>query len=131
MLKKTGIIIATATAGLLAVGGLAFATTPHHDEPTRAGYTNVEQGNVGNDCQFAQTGPAIDSVLSGGDALIGAGGAAANVVAPISAPVQALNCTNVSVTDVIDDNSNNETTTATETEVEDSNNTVTAPAPGE
>ncbi|MCO1661193.1 hypothetical protein [Pseudonocardia humida] len=123
MLKKAGIITAVAAAGAIALTPFAFADDSHHEAPAPVQYTNVEDGNLSNDCQFAQTGPDIDSAVSGGDALIGAGGVAANAVAPISAPIQAANCTNIGVSDVIDSNSNNETRTATRTEVEDSFNT--------
>jgi hypothetical protein len=127
VLKKTGIIVATATAGLLAVGGLAFATTPHHDdEPTRANYSNVEQGNVGNDCEFGQQGSLVAQDLTGGSGgLLGVGGAVTGAVAPVQTATQALNCTNVNVTDVADIDSGNTTRTRTETEVEDSNNSTT------
>ena len=56
-------------------------------------------------------------------AVLGVASKAVNAVAPISVPIQALNCTNVGVSDVADLNSNNETRTATRTEVEDSFNT--------
>ncbi|MCO1661194.1 hypothetical protein [Pseudonocardia humida] len=123
MLKKAGIITAVAAAGAIALTPFAFAHDSHHESPAPVQYTNVEDGNLSNDCQFAQTGPDIDSNVSGGDALVGAGGLVANAVAPISAPIQALNCTNIGVSDVVDVNSNNETRTAESTEVEDSFNT--------
>ncbi|WP_214403251.1 hypothetical protein [Pseudonocardia lacus] len=126
MLKKTGIIVATAAAGLLAVGGFAFATTPHHDEPTRANYSNVEEGNLGNDCAFGQQGALVDQDLTGGSGgLLGVGGAVTGAVAPVQTATQALNCTNINVSDVADIDSGNTTRTETETEVEDSNNSTT------
>jgi hypothetical protein len=126
VLKKTGIIVATAAAGLMTVGGLAFATTPHHDEPTRANYSNVEEGNVGNDCEFGQQGALVAQDLTGGSGgLLGVGGAVSGVAAPAQVATQALNCTNLNVTDVADIDSGNTTRTMTETEVEDSNNSTT------
>jgi hypothetical protein len=126
VLKKTGIIVATAAAGLMTVGGLAFATTPHHDEPTRANYSNVEEGNVGNDCEFGQQGALVAQDLTGGSGgLLGVGGAVTGAVAPAQVATQALNCTNLNVTDVADIDSGNTTRTMTETEVEDSNNSTT------
>ncbi|RTL68111.1 MAG: hypothetical protein EKK42_12050 [Pseudonocardiaceae bacterium] len=54
MLKKAGIIAATATAGLLAVSPLAFATEGHHghgdqvnsNEELHQGLVNVSDNNV-------------------------------------------------------------------------------------
>jgi hypothetical protein len=125
MLKKTGIITAVVAAGAIAIAPFAFATDSHHETPAPSQVTNVEEGNLSNDCEFAQGGPDIDSAAIGGvgGGLVGVGGAAANAVAPISVPIQALNCTNIGVSDVIDSNSNNETRTAESTEVEDSFNT--------
>jgi hypothetical protein len=122
VLKKAGIITAVAVAGAIALTPFAFAGE-HHDAPSNT-YTNVEDGNLSNDCELAQTGPDIDSPATGGDSLLGLGGAAANAVAPITAPIQALNCTNIGVSDVIDNNSNNDTRTATRTDIDDSGNTV-------
>jgi hypothetical protein len=120
VLKKAG-IITVAAAGAIALTPFAFANGSHHESPAPAEYTNVEQDNLSNDCEFAQGGPDVDSTATGGTGTVG--GAAANVVAPISVPVQALNCTNIGVRDVIDSNSNNETRTVESTEVDDSFNT--------
>ena len=52
MLKKAGIIAATATAGLLAVSPLAFATEGHHGDQVNSnkelhqGLVNVSDNNV-------------------------------------------------------------------------------------
>jgi hypothetical protein len=140
MLKKAGIVVAVAVAGLVSVSPLAFATDGHdhhgdhghghghghghhHSAPQDVDYTNVERNNLSNDCAFAQTGPDVDTTAAGGSSgLLGLGGLVANVVAPVSAPIQALNCTNIGVSDVIDINSNNDTRTATSTEVDGSFN---------
>ena len=122
MLKKAGIITAVAAAGAIALTPFAFASGSHHETPAPSQYTNVEKDNLSNDCEFAQGGPDVDSTATGGAGTV-AGGIAGNIVAPISVPVQALNCTNIGVRDVIDSNSNNETRTSESTEVEDSFNT--------
>jgi len=123
MLKKAGIITAAVVAAGLALTPFAFAGGSHHEAPVTQ-YSNVEDGNISNDCAFAQDGPEITDTLTGGSSLLGLGGAVANgPIAPVSAPVQTLNCTNLGVSDVVDDNSNNETRTSTATEVEDSYNT--------
>ncbi|MCO1660046.1 hypothetical protein [Pseudonocardia humida] len=112
MLKKAGIVVAVTVAGVFALSPLAFADD----------FTNIESGNLSNDCAFSQTGPDIDSTVTGGDAFLGAGGAVINAIAPVSAPVQAGNCTNVNVSDVVDNNSNNVDETRIRTEIEDSFN---------
>ncbi len=109
MLKKAGIIVAAAATGLLAVSSVAFADTT--------------EGNITNDCAFGNSTGETSQMLNGGSSLLGdiAGlitGAVAN------APVQtnALNCTNLNVEDVIDQDSNNATRTVDVTEIEDSFN---------
>lgn len=116
MLKKAGIIVATAAAGLLALSPLAFA---HDDESFD--FVNVEDSNQTNDCAFGADGGSVDSESTGGSGLL-AGGAVANAIAPITTQTQALNCTNLNVEDVIDQDSNNSTSTVEETEIEDSFN---------
>ncbi len=121
MLKKAGIIAAIATAGALALTPLAFA---HGSAPAPADQTNIESGNVGNDCKFGQDGPEVRSTATGGNSLVGAAGLVTDVIAPITAQTQALNCTNLNVSDLVDSNSNNDTRTATSTETDGSfNNT--------
>jgi hypothetical protein len=112
VLKKAGIVVAATVAGVFALSPLAFADD----------ITNIESGNLTNDCTFSQTGPDIDSTATGGDALLGLGGAALNAIAPVSAPIQAGNCTNINVSDVVDENSNNVDETRIWTEIEDSFN---------
>jgi hypothetical protein len=120
VLKKTGIIVSVAAAGVLGLGGLAFATTPHHDAPSST--TNVQDGNVGNDCAFGQDGPELAQSLTGGDNTVGAAGLVTGIAAPITAQTQALNCTNISNSSVSNDNSGNDVRTRTETVTRDSNN---------
>ena len=122
MLKKTGIIVAAVAAGVVGLSSLAFATTstpaPHVDQ------TSIEQGNLSNDCEFGQDAGTASQTLLGGDSVLGVAGAVTGGVAPTQLATQALNCTNVNVTDVIDVDSGNTTDTRTSTEVEDSGNTT-------
>jgi hypothetical protein len=120
MLKKAAIIAAIATAGALALTPLAFA---HDWEEPAPAVTSIEEGNLSNDCPISQSGQDITNNLAGGDSFLGLGGAVANIEAPVSAPIAALNCVNLNVEDVIDSNSNNSTTTVEETEVDGSFNT--------
>lgn len=121
MLKKAGIVVAIAATGLLAVSPLAFADD----------YTNLESGNVSNDCAFGQAGPEIAQNLTGGSSLLGVAGLVTGAIAPVTTQTQAANCTNVNVSDVIDSNSNNSTRTSTRTTIEDSfNETFDLPSNG-
>src|ERR687889_1936551 len=109
VLKKAGIIVAAAATGLLAVSSVAFADTT--------------EGNLTNDCAFGNSTGETSQMLDGGSSLLGTiAGLVTGAVA--NAPVQtnALNCTNLNVEDVIDQDSNNTTRTLTETEIEDSFN---------
>jgi hypothetical protein len=109
VLKKAGIIVAAAATGLLAVSSVAFADTT--------------EGNITNDCAFGNSTGETSQFVDGGSNLLAS---IANLVtgAVVNAPVQtnALNCTNLNVEDVIDQDSNNTTRTLTETEIEDSFN---------
>ncbi len=125
MLKKAGIVVAAAATGLLALSPLAFAGE-HHEAPAPVNHTNVESGNVTNDCDFSQEGPQVDQTLTGGNSLLGAADLVTGAVAPITAQTQAGNCTNVNVSDVVDSNSNNTDYTVTRNRIEDSFNTTTS-----
>jgi hypothetical protein len=120
VLKKTGIIVAAAAAGVLGLSSLAFATTAHHDAPE---VTNVQSGNVGNDCTFGQAGSQVDQNLTGGNSLLDVAGAVTGAVIPADVQTQAANCTNVSTTDLFDLDSNNTTRTRNSTETVNSGNT--------
>ena len=123
MLKKAGILIGVAAAGVIAITPFAFAGNGHHESSSDVNYSNVEDGNVTNDCEFGQEGPAIAQDLTGGSSLLGAADLVTGAVAPVTTQTQALDCTNINVDDVIDSDSNNETRTSTRTDVEDSFNT--------
>ena len=122
-MKKAGIIVAAAAAGLVALTPFAFANNGHHESSSDVNYSNVEDGNVTNDCEFGQEGPAIAQDLTGGNSLAGVAGAVTGAVAPITTQTQLGNCTNLNFDDLVDSDSNNETRTSTRTEVEDSFNT--------
>ena len=47
MLKKAGIVVATAAAGLLAVSPLAFAGGDHHDKTKIEGVNSIDGSNKG------------------------------------------------------------------------------------
>jgi hypothetical protein len=121
VLKKAGILVAAAAAGLVALTPMAFAGGHHEDAPTN--HTNISKDNVGNDCDFGQTGSQVDQSLIGGNSLVAAAGAVTGAVIPADAQTQLGNCTNLNVTDVIDSDSNNRTATRTENRTEDSFNT--------
>ncbi|WP_214403276.1 hypothetical protein [Pseudonocardia lacus] len=132
MLKKAGIVVAVAIAGLVSVSPLAFATEGHddhdrghghhHSAPRDIDYTNVEEGNLRNDCAFGQAGPQVRSSASGGSSLLGVANLVTDIVAPITAQTQLLNCNNINVSDVIDLGSNNTDVQRQRTEVEGSFN---------
>lgn len=134
MLKKAGIVVAVAAASLVAVSPLAFATEghddhdrghgQHHSAPRDIDYTNVEEGNLSNDCAFGQAGPQVASSATGGSSLLGIAGLVTDIIAPVTTQTQLLNCNNINVSDVIDFNSNNTDQTSTRTEIEDSGNTT-------
>ena len=121
MLKKVGIVVAAVAAGAIALTPFAFA---HDGGSSDVNYSNVESGNLTNDCAFGQEGAAVDSTATGGSSLAAVGGLVTDVIAPVTTQTQALNCTNLNVSDLVDSNSNNETATSTETEIDDSGNTT-------
>lgn len=140
MLKKAGIIVAVAAAGVLAVSPLAFATSPgehghgnghgnghgHHNGSDHSrvdvDYTSIERDNMTNDCEFGQAGPDVDSTVAGGSSLLGILNPVIGVVAPVTTQVSALNCTNIGISDVIDLDSNNDSRTVERNSIEDSFN---------
>jgi hypothetical protein len=133
VLKKAGIILAATTAGVLALSPLAFAGESHHDADKNYGKkddkghsrvveNDVNSGNLSNDCQFGNTTGDTNQGLFGGSSLLGALSPLTGAVA--NAPIQTnlLNCTNVNVSDVIDQDSNNTDTTVQRTWIDDSFN---------
>jgi hypothetical protein len=126
MLKKAGIVVAAAAAGLLAVSPLAFATTghdgPHRDHRSQpqsnsVDYTNIQRDNDTNDCNFAQSGGRADSSAFAGGGLLSILNPAISAAAPITANLNALNCNNIDVSRLVnvgsENGSNNESVNRT------------------
>jgi hypothetical protein len=109
VLKKAGIIVAAAAAGVLAVSGLAFADT-------------TSTGNVTNDCAFGSQGGSPSAMGDGGSSLLGALGVVTALATDATTQANTGNCTNVNVTDLLDDSSNNTSSTMERTKIEDSFN---------
>lgn len=123
MLKKAGILVGVAAAGVLAITPFAFANNDSQkDAPAVTSITSVQDGNLTNDCPLEQAGPEVDQDVTGGSSLADVGGLVTGAVAPITTQTQLLNCANVGISDVIDVNSNNDETSVTESETEDSFN---------
>ena len=134
MLKKAGIIVATAAAGVLALSPLAFAGESHHDADKNWGKkdhhakvvkqeeNNVSTDNVSNDCQFGNEGGSPTAGAFGGTSLLGALGAVAAAATDATSQVNALNCTNINVSDLVDDGSNNTNREAEQTFIDGSFN---------
>ena len=108
MLKKAGIIVAAVATGVLAVSSLAFADT--------------SEGNLKNDCAFGNQGGAPAATAVGGSSLLGLVGAVTSAAAGITSQANTLNCNNVQLKDLVDQDSNNKTDTKTESKVKDSFN---------
>ena len=124
MLKKAGILVGIAAAGVLALTPLAFANNDSHDEDAHeVSVTSIEDHNLTNDCEFSQDGGEVTSTATGGDSVLGAAGLVTDIVAPVTTQTQLGNCTNIGVDDVIDIDSNNTTDSFSRTEIEDSYNT--------
>jgi hypothetical protein len=134
VLKKAGIIVATAAAGVLAFTPLAFAGEGHHDADKHYGKkdhhakvvepasNNTSTGNLSNDCQFGNEGGSPTAGAFGGTSLLGALGAVTSLATDATSQVNALNCTNVNVSDLVDSDSNNSTRNAEQTWIDGSFN---------
>ena len=128
MLKKTGLVVATATMSMLALSPLAFAgdkSSDHHggkddkshsmtDKKDHDGKKSddgkkVEKDNISNDCEFGNESGDAEQGIFGGTGLLGAADLVTGTVTNAATQTNTLNCTNVNVTDVIDVDSNNET----------------------
>ena len=136
MLKKAGIVVAAATAGLLALSPLAFAGDKGHEDTKGDHATttvvNEETTSRSPECTFdADADNSVEQDGEGGDAgLAGVGGLVGQLGAPINAQTQAPvgSCNNIedlvdlNVEDNLQDNDqdNDEITT----DIEDSGNTT-------
>ncbi len=132
MLKKAGIVVAAAAAGLLALSPLAFATDKGHDDHGKGDHhTTVVEAGDAPQCTFdAAAGNSAEQLGEGGDSLLGLGGLVANTTgaqantqaqAPIGSCNNLEDLVDVNVEDNFQDNST--TTSETVTEIEDSGNT--------
>ena len=108
MLKKAGIIVAAVATGVLAVSSLAFADT--------------STGNVKNDCAFGNAGGSPSALAEQGSSLLGGLGAVTSIVTDATSQANTGNCTNLNITDVFDQDSNNKSKETTKTMIEDSFN---------
>lgn len=136
MLKKAGIVVAAATAGLLALSPLAFAGDKGHEDPKGAHTTTVvneETTSRSPECTFdADADNSVDQAGEGGDA--GLAGAAGGLVTQLGAPINAQtqapvgSCNNIE--DVVDLNvednfqDNDQDNDEIDTSIEDSGNTT-------
>jgi hypothetical protein len=109
VLKKAGIIVAVAATGVLAVSSLAFA-----DE---------ESGNLRNDCAFGNAGGSPTSMAEGGNTLVSLVETVTSIAVDATTQTNTLNCNNLNIEDVLDQDSNNETKRVDKTMIEDSFNT--------
>ena len=135
MLKKAGIVVAAATAGLLALSPLAFAGDKGHedtkgDHATTTTVVNEETTSRSPECDFAASADnSVDQEGVGGSSLLGLGGLVANTAAPINAQTQApiASCNNIEdvLNTTIEDNfqDNDQDNDEISTEVDDSFNT--------
>jgi hypothetical protein len=135
MLKKAGIVVAAAAAGLLAVSPLAFATTPghhgdhrgdhgdrSHSQPVNVDYTNIQRDNDTNDCNFAQDGGDARSSAFAGGGLLSILNPAISAAAPVTANLNALNCNNIDVSRLVNVGSENGNTSDNVSRTSDSGN---------
>jgi hypothetical protein len=102
MLKKAGIVVAVAAAGVVALTPLAFATGPDElgpsgPSPVEVDRTHVERDNQRVECDFENS-----------QAEVAAGGAIGlNVSIPVNATIPIASCNDVNVEDVVDAGTNN------------------------
>ena len=98
MLKKTGIVVAAATAGLLALSPLAFAHDEGgYDEADKKDHSVSEPAVVNQEstsrmveCDFEQENDnSIEQEGVGGDSLLGLGGPVTNLGTPLNTNLQA------------------------------------------
>jgi hypothetical protein len=108
VLKKAGIIVAAVATGVLAVSSVAFADT--------------STGNLKNDCAFGNAGGSPEAGAVGGSSLLSLLGVVTSAATDITAQANTLNCNNVNVSDIIDQDSNNRSKRVEKTTIDDSFN---------
>jgi hypothetical protein len=133
VLKKAGIVVATSAAGILAFTPLAFAGSSDHDankhygkghEHSKVETNDVSEGNLTNDCAFGnQGGSPTAGALGGDNGLLGAVSLVTSLATDVTGQLNTLNCNNINVSDLVDNNSNNRRSTESQTHVDDSFNT--------
>ncbi len=131
MLKKAGIVVAAAAAGLLALSPLAFAHDGDNGGSPQTPPTTVvvEEGDTTSrspECTFdAAADNSVDQEGVGGGSLLGLGGLVANTAAPVNAQTQApiLSCNNIEDILSTETTDNSEDNDVDRTDVEDSFNT--------
>jgi hypothetical protein len=131
VLKKAGIVVAVAAAGVLAVSPLAFAgekggDMDHgHGHGHGHGHANHSKTVNSPTCTFENGSDSRSEQDVESNSLLGAAALATNVTAPVTtqgnAPIGS--CNNFS--DLIDLDSNNDTKTVTDTKTVDNSKTVT------
>jgi hypothetical protein len=128
VLKKAGIIVAVAAAGVLAVSPLAFAgEKSDHGHGHDKGHGHVTNSKTVNSpsCSFANSSDSRSEQGVSSSSLLGAASLATNVTAPVTtqgnAPI--ASCNNFS--DLIDLDSNNDTKTVTDTKTVDNSKDIT------
>jgi hypothetical protein len=131
VLKKAGIIVATSAAGILAFTPLAFAGSSDHDankhygkghEHSKVETNDVSEGNLTNDCAFGNQGGSPTAGALGGSSLLGVASPVTSLAADVTSQLNTLNCNNVNVSDLVDNDSNNRRSTESQTHVDDSFN---------
>jgi hypothetical protein len=131
VLKKAGIVVAAAAAGLLALSPLAFAHDGNNGGSPQTPPTTVvvEEGDTTSrspECTFdAAADNSVDQEGVGGGSLLGLGGLVANTAAPVNAQTQApiLSCNNIEDILSTETTDNSEDNDVDRTDVEDSFNT--------
>jgi hypothetical protein len=109
MLKKAGIVVAAAAAGLLLTGSLAFAQE-----------TNTED-NVTGSCTFAQD-QEVTSTDTNANGVLNILNPVLDVIVPVAAQLPILSCNTVGITDTADFNSENDVDSVEKTKIKDSFN---------
>jgi hypothetical protein len=130
VLKKAGIVVAAAAAGLLALSPLAFAHDDNGGSPEAPPTTVVvEEGDTTSrspECNFdAAADNSVDQEGVGGGSLLGLGGLVGNTAAPVNAQTQApvLSCNNIEDILSTETTDNSEDNDVTRSSTEDSFNT--------
>jgi hypothetical protein len=125
VLKKAGIVVAVAAAGVLAVSPLAFAGEKSDGHHPHGHHATTSKSVNSPSCSFENSSDSRSKQDVASSSLLGAASLATNVTAPVTtqgnAPI--ASCNNFS--DLIDLDSNNDTKTVTDTKTVDNSKNVT------